>query len=129
MENKDKKKKDKHKHKDKSKKKKDKGKSKDKKNKSTNKSGHSKMKKRNSSSDDDSDDEESDHWSAGDSGVNYGQPVLLSDDSNLWGDNLSQDLYDSDNPDCPLNAYHIDSRPRLLKLQDIDPNNGNYISL
>lgn len=43
---------------------------------------------------------------------------MLSDDSDIWGDNMSQDLYDSDNPDCPLNAYHIESKPRLLRLED-----------
>lgn len=76
------------------------------------------MKRSNSSSDEDSDEKESDHWSAGDAGVDYGAPDMLSDDSDIWGSNLSCELYDSDNPDCPLNAYHIESKPRLLKLED-----------
>ena len=33
---------------------------------------------------------------------------------------MSQELYDSDNPDCPLNAYHIESKPRLIALEDIN---------
>lgn len=100
--------------KDKKNKKKDKKKNKNKsKSRSTTTKGGKKV-KRSGSSSDDSDEEESDHWSAGDAGVEYGDPVLLSDDSDIWGDNLSQELYDSDNPDCPLNAYHIESMPRLL---------------
>ena len=109
-----KKKKDKHKHKNKSK-----GKKKDKKNKSKSARKGGKI-KRSGSTSEDSDEDESDHWSAGDSNVDYGNPVLLSDDSDVWADHLSQELYDSDNPDCPLNAYHIESRPRLLKLEDFD---------
>lgn len=45
--------------------------------------------KRSSSSEEDSDEVESDNWSAGDSGVDYGQPDMLSDDSDIWGDNMS----------------------------------------
>jgi hypothetical protein len=87
------------------------------------------VKKGNSSSDDDSDEEmESDHWSAGDAGVDYGDAVLLSDDSSLWGSNMSHDLYDSDNPDCPLNAYHIESKPRLIILEDYN-NQGSPVTL
>jgi hypothetical protein len=52
----------------------------------------------------------------------------MSDDSGMWGDNMSQDLYDSDNPDCPLNAYHIESKPRLIILEDYD-NEGKPVSL
>ena len=44
----------------------------------------------------------------------------LSDSSEIWGDNMSQELYDSDNPECPLNAYHIESKPRLISLEDYD---------
>lgn len=33
---------------------------------------------------------------------------------------MSQELYDSDNPDCPLNAYHVESKPRLIALEDFD---------
>ena len=33
---------------------------------------------------------------------------------------MSKELYDSDNPDCPLNAYHVESKPRLLGLEDFD---------
>ena len=41
---------------------------------------------------------------------------------------MSNELYDSDNPDCPLNAYHIESKPRLLNLEDFD-NEGNAVQL
>ena len=122
MVRKDKKKKDKDKNKkkkDKNKKNKD-SKSKTKKSKSAHKNKTSKVKRSGTSSDDDSDEKESDHWSAGDADVDYGKAELLSDDSDIWPDNLSQELYDSDNPDCPLNAYHIESRPRLLKLEDFN---------
>lgn len=130
---KDKKKKDK----DKSKKKKDKdkkknkhkdSKSKNKKSKSAHKAKLSKVKRSGTSSDDDSDEKESDHWSAGDANIDYGDPDMLSDDSDIWPDNLSNELYDSDNPDCPLNAYHIESRPRLIKLEDFN-NAGAPVSL
>ena len=134
MVRKDKKKKDKDKGKDKKKKDKDKSKknkdskSKNKKSKSAHKSRTTKVKKGNSSSEDDSDGKESDHWSAGDADIDYGKAECLSDDSDIWPDNLSQELYDSDNPDCPLNAYHIESRPRLLRLEDFN-NAGAPVSL
>ena len=46
----------------------------------------------------------------------------------MWGSNQSCELYDSDNPDCPLNAYHIESKPRLIKLEDFD-DNGRAVRL
>lgn len=52
----------------------------------------------------------------------------MSDNSDIWGDNMSQELYDSDNPDCPLNAYHIESKPRLIALEDYD-NGGKPVRL
>ena len=128
---------DKKKDKDKSKKKKDKkskqSKSKNKKaktkskSKTTSKKG-AKVKRSNSSSEEESDQQDSDHWSAGDAGVEYGEASMLSDDSEIWGSNMSCELYDSDNPDCPLNAYHIESRPRLVNLEDFD-DQGNAVRL
>ena len=41
---------------------------------------------------------------------------------------MSVELYDSDNPDCPLNAYHIESKPRLIKLEDYN-NQGKPVQL
>lgn len=79
-----------------------------------------------SSSDDSSDS--SAEWSIGDAKVDYGSPERMSDGSDNW-EGRSVELYDSDNPpDCPLNAYHIRSKPRLLQLQDED-SKGRFIHL
>ena len=100
-----KKKKDKKKKKKKDKKKKDKKKKKKKKRSgSTTGSG---------SSSDDSDND----WKFDDKGVNYGSPERLSDGQSAW-EGKSQELYDSDNPECPLNLYHQESAPRLLEIAD-----------
>lgn len=57
----------------------------------------------------------SEEWSAGDSKVSYGSPGRLS--HNSW-EARSPELYYSDNPpDYPLNAYHIESKPRILQLR------------
>eukprot|EP00347_Sterkiella_histriomuscorum_P003806 403362870 len=103
-----KKKKDKKKKKKKDKKKKDK-KKKDKKKKKK-RSGSSSSDSSNSSDDSDED------WKFEDKGVNYGSPERVTDGSSLW-DGRSQELYDSDNPDCPLNLYHLESKPRLIEIQ------------
>ena len=69
----------------------------------------------NTTSDEESENETSDEdkWSANDGDVNYGDPTILSECTDEWACR-SQELYDSDNPDCPLNAYHIQSKPRLV---------------
>jgi hypothetical protein len=99
-------------HKKKKKKKGKKSKSKDKKKK---KKGKDKKKKRrhstssssNSSSDDGIDD----------SKVDYGSPERISDGSSAW-EGRSQELYDSDGPNSPTNAYHKKSKPRILQVVD-----------
>ncbi|CDW76232.1 UNKNOWN [Stylonychia lemnae] len=104
-----KKKKDKKKKKKKDKKKKDKKKKKKKK-----KRGNS------SSSDSSNSSEDSDEdWKFDDKGVDYGSPERISDGSSVW-DGRSQELYDSDNPEYPLNLYHIESKPRILEIEDFN---------
>ena len=89
---KDKKDKDRKKDKDKDKKDKkdkkhkDKKSKKDKRSRTASVSKKSKSVKRGASSDESA---ESDNWSAGDEGVDYGKATPLSDDSGLWKDNLS----------------------------------------
>ena len=62
--------------------------------------------------------DESSDWSANDSGVEYGSAERISDGSDAW-EGRSQELYDSDNPpDYPFNAYHLNSKPRILLIQD-----------
>lgn len=51
--------------------------------------------------------------------MDYGEAERLSDGQDEW-ECRSQELYDSDNPECPLNAYHIESKPRLVNLEDFD---------
>ena len=81
--------------------------------------GKKEKSKRNSSEDESekSSTDEEDRWSAHDEGVDYGSPEKVSEGEDEW-DCRSQELYDSDNPDCPLNAYHIQSKPRLVQIQD-----------
>ena len=104
----------------KKKKKKDRKKDKDKKKKKGKK--HKKKKKFHSSDSEDGEGSESSssdssaEWSIGDGKVDYGSPERLTDGSDQW-EGRSIELYDSDNPpDCPLNTYHLQSRPRLLSL-------------
>ena len=78
------------------------------------------------SSSEDNDDE--DEWSAGDAGVDYGEAEHLSENSADW-DCRSAELYDSDNPDCPLNAYHVQSEPRLVQIEDFDEDGKQVLLL
>lgn len=85
---------------------------------------HKKRKKNHSdSSSSNSSDESSEassDWSLNDGDVDYGSPERISDGSDQW-EGRSAELYDSDNPpDYPLNAYHINSKPRILVLEDFD---------
>lgn len=85
---------------------------------------HKKHKKNDSSSSNSSDEssEASSDWSLNDGDVDYGSPERISDASDQW-EGRSAELYDSDNPpDYPLNAYHIQSKPRILVLEDFDDN-------
>jgi hypothetical protein len=63
----------------------------------------------------DQSDSSSEEWSAGDSKVSYGSAGRLS--HNSW-ENRSQELYYSDREEgYPLNAYHIESRPRIMQIR------------
>ncbi len=55
--------------------------------------------------------------SAGDQSLDYGSAAELSNASDDW-DCRSQDLYDGQHTseDFALNAYHLQSEPRLLQL-------------
>ena len=80
-----------------------------------------------SSSNSDTSDASSD-WSLNDGNVDYGSPERISDASDQW-EGRSAELYDSDNaPDFPLNAYHIQSKPRCVVLEDFD-DNGDIVQL
>jgi hypothetical protein len=89
----------------KKKKKKDKNKKDKKKKKKKKKRRSSTSSSSNSSSDD----------GLNDSKVDYGSPERISDGSSAW-EGRSQELYYSDCPDSPTNAYHKNSKPRTLEI-------------